>query len=137
MINYFIARKVAQKAEDTVESVKVDGQSKKKKKNRKDKKEGRKRRKDARAAEAEAGIKSSLKTGRFGDTGNSNLKPTQLFEDHDHTYKQEYVQASVKLREDNKHVESMQSFKLLALETKKKVDQNLVLEPVASGVKQG
>ena len=87
LINYFIARKVAQKAEDTVESVKVDGQSKKKKKNRKDKKEGRKRRKDARAAEAEAGIKSSLKTGRFGDTGNSNLKPTQLFEDHDHTYK--------------------------------------------------
>ena len=65
----------------------MDGWSKKKKKNRIDKKEGRKRRKDASAAEAEAGIKSSLKTGRFGDTGNYNLKPTQLFEDHDHTYK--------------------------------------------------
>ena len=95
---------------------------KKKKKSRKDEKEGRKWRNEARAAETEAGIKSSLKTGRFGDTGNSNLKPTQLFEGHDHTYKQEYVQASVKLREDNKHVEFMQSFKLLTLEMKK-VDQ--------------
>ena len=52
-------------------------------------------------------------------TGISNLKPTQLFEGQEHTYKQEYVQASVKLREENKHVEFMQSFKLLTLELKK------------------
>ena len=53
-----------------------------------------------------------------------------------HTYKQEFVQASVKLREENKHVEFMHSFKLLTLEMKK-VDPNLVLEPVAAGSKQG
>ena len=46
------------------------------------------------------------------------------------------MQAPVKVREDNKHVEFMQSFKLLALGMKK-VDQSLVLEPVASEVKQG
>ena len=42
----------------------------------------------------------------------------------------------LKLKEENKHVEFMQSFKFLALEMKK-VDPNLVLEPVATGSKQG
>ena len=83
----------------------------------------------------ETEIKPSLKTGRFGETGASGLKPTQLFEGHVHKYRQEFVHASVKLREENKHVEFMQSFKLLALEMKK-VDPNLILEPVAAGSKQ-
>ena len=94
------------KTGDTVESVDVDKQSKKKKK-QENKKEGRKRHKEGRAVEAEDGITCSLKLGTFGDTGNSNLKPTQLFEDNDRTYKQEYIQASAKVREDNKHVEFM------------------------------
>ena len=41
----------------------------------------------------------------------------------------------MKLREDNKHVEFIQFFKLMVIEMKK-VDQNLVLESVASGAKQ-
>ena len=89
------------------------------KENRKEKKEHRKRRKEIRTAEVETGIKPGLKTGRFGDTGASGLNPTQLFEGHVHKYRQEFVQASVKLREENKHVEFMQTFKLLALEMKK------------------
>ena len=67
----------------------------------------------------EAVIKPSLKTGRFGDTGASGLKPTQLFEGHVHKHRQEFVQASVKLREENKHMEFMHSFKSLALGIKK------------------
>ena len=40
------------------------------------------------------------------------------------------------MREENKHVEFMQTFKFLVLEMKK-VDPNLVLVPVAAGGKQG
>ena len=66
-----------------------------------DKKEGRKRRKEAKAAEVKEPIKPSIKTGRFGDAGASGLKPTQLFEDYEHKYKKEFVQASLKLKEEN------------------------------------
>ena len=78
----------------------MDSQKRKKKK-KNDKREGRKRRKEVRAAEANrntgegdigkaAGIKSNLKTCRFGNIGmTSGVKPTQLFEVHDHKYKKE------------------------------------------------
>ena len=40
------------------------------------------------------------------------------------------------MRDENKHVEFMKTFKLMALEMKK-VDPNLILETVAAGSKQG
>ena len=108
---------------------KMDQKRKKKKKN--DKRERRKRRIEARAAEVNrnvgekdsdkaAGIKSNLKTGRFGNTGTiSNVKPTQLFADHGNNFKQEYINASVKLKEDDKHAEFMLSFKTISSENEK------------------
>ena len=75
--------------------MKPRGSQKRKKKNKKDKEEGRKRCKENRAAEEDTGIKPSLKTGRFGNTGASGLKPTQLFEGYVHEYRKEFVLASV------------------------------------------
>ena len=113
-----------------------EGKSRKKKSDKKERKETRKRRKEVKAAEAKGPIKTSIKPGRFGDAGSSGLKPTQLFDDHVHQFGKEFIQASVKLKEENKHTEFVNSFKSLALEMKK-VDQNLVLEYVVAGVKQG
>ena len=143
------ALEAARKAGTNAESSDKEEQPKKKKKKKSDKKEARKRRKASGTTDTDgttgkedsgksAGMKSNLKTGRFSGLGTtSTAKPTrQLFKDHNHVYKKEYINASMKLKEEDKHAEWMLSLKMIFGEMKK-VDSNLVFESVAPGSKQG